>query len=803
MEENLRILKPFIRGSLLIVLAMVLGFMAAKKYLNYVVPMYQSTTKLKLADLTEGVSASNLFKDFDIFASANKIATEIEVIQSSVLLNKALDGLDFDTEIYRKGKLISVELYEDSPFSLSNAQIAPEYLDRKFELHILSKERFEVYAEGASSPIEGIFGDTLSGLFGSFSIVLNEEFIESKEGLKLIDVYEFEFLSRERLLGKIKTNLDVKSVEKDVAVIRISYKNQNPLKAAKLVNRLAQAYIQDYIEIKYKAAESTSRFLNGQINNASRDLENVEMSIENYKLKRDIVNNRQETETQLRKVAQLKIQQSNLKMNLQAIAALDQYIQKGQDNFLDLAPNFEAFNDLLSTEIIKKMKELQSEKKELLTIFTPKDEKVAVIDKKLEDYKQYLTESIRNTKATLQIKYDNLSRDIDQHEQFFRSIPERERVMKILDREFNLFQQNYITLNEKKIEAEIAKAAKMAFHRVISPAQPSKQPVSPNRPIILIVSSLAGMLGAMALIYLVHLLKAKVNDKYTIESNSAIPVSMQTPKLSGLQRVEEHFLVEAGNLEVKGLLKKGKSICFTAFDKRDGLLFNAYQVAHALALQGRKVLMLDIENALEMYDGDGDTPMQLENGLHLLSPSSLPYLSMTKKKVNKFLKNLGEKYEVVIVVNELLGQKKSLLMMSLSKVNFVVLDTRLTPAKKISQVNVLMEEFQLPNLHFILNRFAYNPSVVKELFIGLRKLFRFGKKRRWIHPSKEVFLGLLFLLPVCLAFDKPIPHDFQSAPAKSVQVCDMPAPGDTLINNEISLSQGTVPYETIDSSQVQ
>ena len=762
MEENLRILKPFIRGSLLIVLAMVLGFFAAKKYLNYVVPMYQSTTKLKLADLTEGVSASNLFKDFDLFASANKIATEIEVIKSSVLLNKALDGLDFDVEMYRKGKLISVELYEDSPFIINEVSIRPEYMDRKFILDIQSKDRFELSLEGREGILlEGVFGDTLEGVFGSFIMDLNYEFIQSKEDLKLVDVYEFEFLSRERLLAKIKKNLDVMSVDKDVAVIRINFKNQNPLKAAKLVNRLAQAYIQDYIEIKYKAAESTSRFLNGQINNASRDLENVEISIENYKLKRDIVNNRQETETQLRKVAQLRIQQSNLKMNLQAIAALDQYIQKGQDNFLDLAPNFEAFNDLLSTEIIKKMKELQSEKKELLTIYTPKDEKVTVIDRKLDDYKTYLTESIRNTKATLQIKYDNLTRDIDQHEQFFKSIPERERVMKILDREFDLFQQNYITLNEKKIEAEIAKAAKIAFHRVISPAKPSKQPVSPNRTIILIVSVLAGMFGAIILIYLVHLLKAKVNDKHTIESNSSIPVSLQTPKLSALNKIEEHFLVEAGNLEVKGLLKKGKSICFTAFDKRDGILFNAYQLGHALAQQGRKVLILDIENALELYEGEGSLPRQLESGLDLLSPNSLPYLSMTKKKVKKFLQKLGAEYEIILVINEALGEKKSLLMMSLAKVNFVVLDTRLTPASKISRVNVLMEEFQLPNLHFILNRFAYNPSVVKEVFIGLRKLFRFGRQRRWIHPSKALLMGLLFLIPVFFSFDMPLPPDFQ------------------------------------------
>ncbi|MGK0317816.1 MAG: putative membrane protein required for colicin V production, partial [Saprospiraceae bacterium] len=47
MEENLRFLKPFIRGFLLIILSMFVAVMAAKKYLSYVVPLYESTTKMK------------------------------------------------------------------------------------------------------------------------------------------------------------------------------------------------------------------------------------------------------------------------------------------------------------------------------------------------------------------------------------------------------------------------------------------------------------------------------------------------------------------------------------------------------------------------------------------------------------------------------------------------------------------------------------------------------------------------------------------------------------------------------------
>ena len=86
MNENIRLLKPLFRGLPIIVIVMIISVLAAKKYLNYVTPMYESTAMLKLADVHEGVPGANLFKDLDVFASANKISTEIEVLKSSILL---------------------------------------------------------------------------------------------------------------------------------------------------------------------------------------------------------------------------------------------------------------------------------------------------------------------------------------------------------------------------------------------------------------------------------------------------------------------------------------------------------------------------------------------------------------------------------------------------------------------------------------------------------------------------------------------------------------------------------------------
>jgi hypothetical protein len=96
---------------------------------------------------------------------------------------------------------------------------------------------------------------------GKILISLNRELAADKTNPHILDTYVYQIKNKETIIQNILTHLDVTSVDKDVPVIRISYKSAVPQKAAVFVNALAEAYIEDYINIKYQAAETTSRFL--------------------------------------------------------------------------------------------------------------------------------------------------------------------------------------------------------------------------------------------------------------------------------------------------------------------------------------------------------------------------------------------------------------------------------------------------------------------------------------------------------------------------------------------------------------
>ena len=704
-NENVRFLKPLLRGFPIVVLAMIIAVLAAKKYLNYVTPMYESTAKLKLADTQEGVPSANLFKDFDVFATPNKISTEIEVLKSTSLIEKTLQKLPFSTEIYRKGKVRSVELFGDSPIKVESILNDEKNYDKKFIINITSNQNFTIKASDSAKEVKGTFGVPTAIRGGKILITKNDSYLQSKPGAKIVDQYEAEFLSREKLLDKVNKNLDIVSVDKDVPVIRINYKSNVPEKASLLVNTLAETYIQDYIENKYRAANTTVDFLKNEIGQANNKLSGAENRIEKYRNKENIINIPQETETDLRKISQLKIQKSNLKMNLDAIKNLNNYISEGKDNYLELAPNFEAFNDLLSTEMVKNMKLLQAEKKELLLTYTPEHEKVKVIDSKIKDLTDYQTESIKNTQRNLQIKYNDIDRDIQIAEQAFIGLPEKEKLLNIMNREFNLYEKNYNFLNEKRIDAEIAKAAKISFHKIITRGELPKQPVSPMRSIIIIVAAIMSMIGSIALIYAVHFAKAKVNDVYTIEKNSTIPVAFTTPYIKNRENIMHHFLENVLEMELKEIIKDKNLICITSYDKSKQHRLHSKNIIKALQAQSRKVLVIDVAGNLE----------NIEN-IDYIDFSEEKNLRLTSTDIENLIREKMTGNDLCIINNQSIKQGKlPLLFLKMADENLFVLDSRKTAEKTIMNVELLKDEYKLTNLWFVLNKEGYNPSLMTSI----------------------------------------------------------------------------------------
>lgn len=712
-KSTINSLRPFYRGLPLIAIIMAGCILLAKRYLRYTTPMYESSAKIKLADNHEGVPNSNLYKDFDLFTSTNKIAAEVELVKSKVLVQKAIDKLNIGTIIYRVGDLHKTELYLQSPILIKTSFNSEKWFDKTYSLTI-NKDSLLTITLPDGEKINGKLNSIISTKAGEIAIIKNEAAFKLKPYLHINDKYEFMVYSQEGLVNKVTNDIDVMAVDKDVPVLRISYKSPDPVKAAHVTNALAAAYISDYIDEKYKSADTTSDFLNRELKTYSGKLAASENAIEQYRDNKNIINIRQETETDLRKIADLKKQLASVQMNLVAMDSLNKYIKKGKKSFEDLAPNFEAFTDLLSTEMVKKTKELQREKRDLLTKYTPEHERVKVLDEKIDDINKYLIESIKNTESHLQVKYNDLQNTIVEEEKKFIGLPTKEKTMTIMERDFGLNEQIYRFLHEKRTEAEIAKAAKISFHRIISEAEIPKKPVSPNSTIIIVFSGFLGFLGGTAFVYLFSFIKGRVGNEETIYKNSSTPIAALIPHPKKTHKKKAAFKKLAVELDLKGMLSNGAVIVCSSFKKMEGKTFITEELAKACLHRDKKVLVVDIDGGMLKNNFDN-------------------YINLAELKENwqplaawhKMVDGWKQQYDVIIIKNTTIKDHPiSMQIMSSANLNLVVLDSRKTKKSAISNADLLQENLKLPNMQFVLNRAGYTPTLYTHLVHFIQKIVK-------------------------------------------------------------------------------
>lgn len=708
-KGTVNMLRPFYRGLPIIALVMTVFVMAAKRYLNYTTPMFESSAKIKLADNHEGVPNSNLYKNLDVFTNTNKISAEVELIKSKVLVSKAVAKLNIHTTIYRIGDLHKTELYLQSPIIIKTQFTDEKYFDKIFGLSISNDSLLTITLPNKET-IKGKINTILSTKFGSIAIMKNEAAFKLKSYLQINDKYEFTVFSEEGLINNITKDIDVMAVDKDVPVLRISYKSPDPEKSAHVTNALAAAYIADYIDEKFKSADTTSDFLNKELNTYSGKLAASENAIESYRNKKNIINIRQETETDLRKIADMKKQMASLQMNLIAVDSLNGYIKRGHTKFDELAPNYEAFTDLLSTEMVKKAKELQREKRDLLTRYTPEHERVTVLDNKIEDINKYLIESIKNTGSHLRVEYNDLQNTITEEEKKFIGLPTKEKDMTIMEREFGLNEQIYRFLHEKRTEAEIAKAAKISFHRIISEGEIPKKPVSPNGTIIKVFSGFLGFLFGIALVYFVHFIKARVNNEEIIYKTSSTPIATSIPFVKSILKNINVFKKWMIELDLKKYLSNGSIITFSSFSKHEGKRFMVSNLVIEAEKNGKNILVVDADGTMNAGD--------FKNYINLQTIK----MAWQQTAVLKGLVDTWKKeYDAIIIKNLAINEDPaSYKLMAESQLNLLVLDSRKTKKHCITDADLLQENLKLPNLQFILNRAGYTPT----LFTLLKERFQ-------------------------------------------------------------------------------
>ena len=717
-------LLPYLKGAVVVVFLVIFTVSLTYRALDYVVPKYESTTKLKIENNSEGVSSLNLYKNFDVFSVFNKVKTEEEILKSDELLSLVINIINEPVRYYRIGEMRTSEMYKETPFILKDYEVSQDFYNKDISIVFQNDSSYTMRYDGAA--YYGIPDDILQLPDGWVRVTLQDHILKEKGEQALYGNLYFKLLSDKAQIGLIKKNMNVSSIDKDIPIIRISYKDEVPDRTALIVNTVADCYISDYVSNKSLAAEKTMNFISKQLKVVAEDLNESEIALEEFKRKYKVVNTRQETETGLKEISQLQLNLIGLQVESAAMDSV--LISLGNEKVLQpISTNFEAFSDLTYTEIINDVNELLAERRKLLLKYQEDNERVQLVEERIVELKTFLKEGIQKSKQSTHFKISNLQHKIDLLSNQFEDLPEREKKLVILEREFQLNQKIYNFLSEKRIESSIVQAATISFHRVIQRGTVPSKPVSPNKKFLSIIAGFLVVMISFLLIYLKINFASRTQSREEVEKQSAIPVIGIIPKVKkSANYVLNYFSVLVTELLAKEKIKRHQVLTFTSASRKEGKTFVAQHTARVFAGLGWRTLLVDYnfhnKSLTTLMDEDGvdgllshytdedllkQSIKRVDHNLYFLpcgEMNSVDGALLNPEVMAQAVSRLKSDYDVVVVdtpANTITNEAVMLLKQSDCVVQ--ILRSGKTHTHMISQADLLADTYQLNNIHLLVN----------------------------------------------------------------------------------------------------
>ena len=312
-----------------------------------------------------------------------------------------------------------------------------------------------------------------------------------------------------RILEKFRSRLDI-SRRGLTYVISMTFVANDPQKAARYANAVAQAFVASQTAVRTAAADQAADWLNDRLKSLSDRLRVSEDAVAAFKSEHRIINAGRESTTRQLRVTELSQQVSAARLRTEEAKTRYEQAQRDLKSNVDAPPGSRAElltilrtqRTQLNDQIAQKRAVLGDRHPELVMA----NSQLAELNRQIETERKRIIDSARSDYQTLQAQQAALEQELQALEA--RMLADGEAAVKlqelqrVADANRNIYEQflsRYKTTNEQRL-------LQVSQTKVVSAATP---PIRPTRPsLLLIVAALmiGSVLAATAIVVLLEAL---------------------------------------------------------------------------------------------------------------------------------------------------------------------------------------------------------------------------------------------------------------------------------------------------------
>ncbi len=613
-EFDLKLFLYITRKNILyLVIFLILALGGAFLYLRYTPPVYQTSSVIQISgeEQTQRILPEITTAFFD-----DDIAKQIELMRSQTFMKRALEKLPLEKSYYSKGRFLNFELYKNSPFTVNtNVKCSSIYGVPVF-VEFIDKENVIIsYGNDANlKEKEVVIGNIVTFPEVELSIDINNfDVIEEQQSLFSKNSFFFVINNPENIVKKYANKIEINLLNAAAKTIQITIEDNNPRKAADIVNSMAEEFGVYELEKKTESANKVLNFIDNQLDLAFDQLTESEVELENFKNDHEID---ESASSPLRSMEDRLNEFENRLIQLD----IEENIYKKIENSLkeeEQTDVYELVAILSGSEfsgnisgMLSKLQELLLEREKLLYEVTPSSRQVESLDHQIEIQKNMIIESMASLKRNIGSRREEIMERIAQYEQSMLDQQVEYSMIEYsrLQRVHSINERFYNQLLEKKAQHSISKAGFVTQSVILEESQTPSNPISPKPQNIYFSSLLAAFFlgaGVIMLRYIFYNQISSLNDitkhtnasvlgiipKYRKEVPPTQLLVLRKPK----SLISEALRSIRTNLQFINNDPGSKLIAVTSTISGEGKTFFAINLAGILAYSDKKVIVIDLD----------------------------------------------------------------------------------------------------------------------------------------------------------------------------------------------------------------
>jgi capsular exopolysaccharide synthesis family protein len=699
-----------------------------------------------------GASQDDFIKGVSYLRGSTDIEDQISVLTSRTNITKTLKRLDLGINYFETDNLLTVEKYEYPPFFVKLDTLALQVTDIPVYVSVdRAKGTYRVTAKGRNVQLynvqkQEVMPEFIPDYEVDQTVAVGQPFVAKNLGFTIefpedrqYDGKDHFFIIRnlDGLVNEYRGKVLAEPLSDKSNIVVLRSKGEVVQKERRFLNKLMDTYIEGELYKQQQKGLKTINFIDQQIGTVSDSLRQAENSIVGFRGSSGGMMSATGTSDQLfSERSRLEDERSILMRRRSYCRSVLEKVRGASDLRNVPAPSSSGIDDPVLNNLVLDVIKLSADLAAANLSTVRSNPTVIAMERKLRNMTASLAQTAESLVQQADISIADVNRRLGRIGYEFNQLPENERRLGNIERQFKLSEGLYNYLMEKRAEAGIAIASDQIDKVVVDEArQQGLGPVAPDKKVVLGGALVLGLLLPMGFIILRDFFNDRIADVDELKRLSPVPLLAMIPN-SKRKRVlpdepksmlAESFRTARINLQYLNVGAQRQVIGFTSSMSGEGKTFCAVNMATIMALSGKRTLLVDadmrrprVAEVLELGEGAGlSTYLIGEVDVQgLVRPTNIPGLEVITagpippnplelvehERLADLLRQLRGRYDHIIVDASPMGLvSEYVILMRHVDVTLYVARQGVTRRSALRLISEMFQERKVTNVNLLLN----------------------------------------------------------------------------------------------------